>query len=129
MKLRTGFVSNSSSSSFVIGAPQGDTPKLTISVEIDLADFSEYQIDTVEQLDAYYKEEHCWGPHTLEDIFEDDPQILAEYNKVKALLEAGNTVFCGTVSNEYDKPISMYLYNRRLQTADMPEGYTLLRNY
>ncbi len=36
MKKRNGFVSNSSSSSFIVSVPKGESAKITISLDVEL---------------------------------------------------------------------------------------------
>lgn len=107
LKYRTGFVSNSSSSSFVLANKTGNT-KTTI--EVDLEDLFETTITTVKELDAYYLEHNTWRSHnTLEKILEDE-YIKDEYQKSKEKLSEGYTLFMGSVGNDDENPLSYYFY-------------------
>ena len=69
MKIRTGFVSNSSSSSFIVAAPpQKDSTKVTITIEVDLAEYANTTIKTVEELIEYFKEHQLSVGATLDSI-------------------------------------------------------------
>jgi hypothetical protein len=85
MKFRKGFVSNSSSSSFIITG-NIETDKMVVSV--DISSFGTL-IKTKEQLEAYYMSEY-------DEYHEEDKHI----QKLLAVLESGKSIFCGRVDND-----------------------------
>lgn len=58
MKLRTGFVSNSSSSSFIIGYNNKEQLKTSITIDVDLSKYVETIISNEKELFDYFDEVH-----------------------------------------------------------------------
>ena len=107
MKLRSGFVSNSSSSSYIL-ATKGEVTKEKLialfqvpkesflySFAVQLADFfvpSEYSTTKMETLEDVV-ERYGWRGHTFEET-------LADNKEVVQLIKDGWTVYEGSSSNE-----------------------------
>ena len=68
MKIRNGFVSNSSSSSFIVGIKDGKktSTKVKIEIEVDLAKYGA-DINSVEELIKYYTGERGCEIEDLQD--------------------------------------------------------------
>jgi hypothetical protein len=54
MKVRSGFVSNSSSSSFIVAVEDETRVKVKISFEADLEKYARRKLSTIEELNEYY---------------------------------------------------------------------------
>jgi hypothetical protein len=95
MKIRNNFVSNSSSSSFIV-AVDNITTKITLSMEIDLANYA-HIINSIDDLDNYYFKEWICGYNTIEEWLkdEDDSWVHEQYKKSKKALENGKKVLIG----------------------------------
>jgi len=95
MKTRIGFVSNSSSSSFIIAAKNPDNLKATIQIDVNLSDFESIyrsRITTVEQLKNYYIDDYCY-----------EETELAEneyYQSCVKAIERGETIIFLTFSSD-----------------------------
>jgi len=98
MKIRNGFVSNSSSSSFMVSVPKNSSKK--VKIEIDLDTFCERTITTIEKLDRYFRDRYGEGV----DFTKEEDYIEAR----KEILN-GNEIMVGIVSNE-DGGFSSYVY-------------------
>jgi len=110
MKIRSGFVSNSSSSSFIIAS---DKPTFTIRMEVDIQKYSTAVVKTKNELDDYYVEYHGWGGrNTIEQILEDDSYVKEQYDNALKQIEIGKTVYFGSCDdNSYDPVESMLCNN------------------
>lgn len=116
MKVRKGFVSNSSSSSFVVAVDNDTSTKITLSMEIDLADYG-HVLNTVEELDNYYLKEYVYGLNTIEEWLkdEDDSWMHEQYKKSKKAIEDGKKVLIGWFSDDGDNAVESMLCNSGLR--------------
>lgn len=108
MKTRFGFVSNSSSSSFMVAVPKGKT-NITITLEVDLTDFDSKTFETVEELDEYIVEEYGWKEMTLEDILE-DAGLKDVYQDAVEQIKKGKVVISGRLRSYGGSNEETYLY-------------------
>lgn len=104
-KIRNGFVSNSSSSSFIISTDAKNL-KATISIEVDLYQFIDTDgiITTEEQLREFYKE-HYWA-------FDEGENNIYGYKECLEEIKNGKTVYMLTVGSEDGSEIGALLYNQ-----------------
>lgn len=115
MKIREGFVSNSSSSSFIVASADPHSRTLEIAIKKDITDLCDGIFQSIEELDAYYEKErleHQWSKFKLDTIqkYLEWNGETEQYEKMKNYLERGFTVFTGSVSNEDDNPVSYLIY-------------------
>jgi len=95
MKIRSGFVSNSSSSSFIVAA--GKNPaKVSITLEVDLEKYVQRTLNTEEEVLDYLVMEH--GEERKSRIL-DCLQAIRE----------GNRILVGDFSSEGEEPIEQLL--------------------
>ena len=122
MKLRTGFVSNSSSSSFIISRPKDS--KASMTVEIDLEDFCNDIITTMQELDDYFLSEYSYK--TISGMLTDDEHCKKLYNKCWASIQDGNEVMIGRVSSDGGDVLSNLIYDTGI--TNLNDGVKLIDN-
>lgn len=103
MKIRNGFVSNSSSSSFVIATDKSLKGKITLTIDVDLSTYAHKKIETSDELLEYMKYNYCWEPGDENRYCENI------YNKAKASIESGKSVYFGLFSDEGTEGIEQML--------------------
>lgn len=110
MKARAGFVSNSSSSSFVVATePRQD--EFVATFKISLAPVIDKVCKTLSDLQEGIRMAWGYGGQTFEDVMEEYGDYMTEiYEKSKKAIRDGKVVVIGRVSNEGDGEVSSFLF-------------------
>jgi len=122
MKIRNGFVSNSSSSSFIISKKKHT--KATMTVEVDLEDFAEEIITDMQQLDDYFLSNYEYK--TIPGMLQDDEDLKKLYNKCFDAITNHEEVIIGRVSNDSSNAINNMVYEQGLD--NLSDNVTLIDN-
>ena len=93
MKIRLGFVSNSSSTSFIVASK--NSLKLILKIEVDLFPFVEETLKTKAEVDQYF-----------EDY---DKEKDGEYAKCIEALKSGKKVYVGNLANDTGNGLEAFL--------------------
>lgn len=102
MKVRSGFVSNSSSSSFIVACDSDAKTTVTVSFEVDLQSYARRSIATIEELNEYF--DYKYG---------DDKWW--KYEDCRKAIEAGKTVLVGWFTDETQNLIEVFLCDNGLK--------------
>ena len=124
MKTRQGFVSNSSSSSFIVSVPKGSSGKVEVTIEVDLSDFSYARIASQKELDRHLVDRYG-------DVSSPNEYYLELYRKMSAAIQNGREVLCGSFQSDDGNPVETFLCNnglelptdREVQVIDNEAGY------
>jgi hypothetical protein len=110
MKIRNGFVSNSSSSSFVVAVPaEQKNTAISVTLTANIQDYVQDRITTKEELLEYIND-NCYDP---------DERIY-QYAEWVKFIEAGKVILAGSFSSDSGEPIESALCERGLKKEDNP---------
>lgn len=120
MKIRNGFVSNSSSSSFIVSAPKGKSPRVVIEAELP----SDEEITNQKELDEYFTTNYGDGQQTITELLEGDEgeYYRDDYNACLKELKKGRVIHFGTVCSDGDDALSNMLYQTGLSGYRIKDG-------
>lgn len=115
MKIRKSFVTNSSSSSYIIAVKEKDG-KISKEFEEKLLEWAKMQIlesgttkiSTIEDLNQFILDKYGYRKDTIEDLLKED-YILEEYNEIKEKLNKGFVIYEKYISCEgQDEHLDMF---------------------
>lgn len=115
MKIRNGFITNSSSSSFILAKKSKDfteEQKTAILLYVRKHMLGHTEISTKEQLDEYYKK---YGLFRSNGEIDESEYCYNEYKELLGLIEQGYSIYQGDVSFEDDSGLA-YLYEGLWET-------------
>lgn len=112
MKTKLSFVTNSSSTSFIIGdLDKANKVEVTVKIKVNLLDFLRETLTTLEDLDRYF------------DYWEDDS---VEYQECKKIIKKGGVVYILRVATDCSSPIEWLLCNNGIEDLDLPDNIVVI---
>jgi len=119
MKIRNGFVSNSSSSSFMITSNR-NKKDIRIRIDVSIGDLVERVIETKDDLIEYFQDEYYFNPSMITEDSKYSKLEMKQYNNMlENYINKGKKIMIVGISND-ESPISSFLYyNNDDLTNDM----------
>jgi len=120
MKFKASEITNSSSTTFLLGIMTGDGSvdlNIELRVVVNLKEFLERTLKSVEDLDAWV------------DDWYGDPSALPsnEYDRCKNILEKGGVVQLLYVTDESDNPLEVFLTQNGIENVNLPDNIVVIR--
>lgn len=115
MKIRKGFVTNSSSSSFIIAVKNNKESDALKLIDLIFAPHANC-INDKDELDCSYMEQHSWGEiDTIEKILKENKYLTSIYSDSLDLLLKNYKIYSGSLDYE----ISNFMYGILKQSEQL----------
>jgi hypothetical protein len=125
MKRRQGFVSNSSSSSFIIAVDK-DVENKDIRIEISIEDCIEKRLSTIEEVQKYFLDQYGEADQTFGDMLVAEGEwFSAQYDMCVEEIENEREIIFGRASNEDDTAASLSIYHGALNEIDQDDIFII----
>lgn len=116
MKNRSGFVSNSSSSSFIVVAPTYNNPVIRVTLEKDVESMADWAIEDSETLEDYFYD--SIGPN-----WKTHQAYVDRFDKMLDIINKRNVIYVCGVSNDYcDNELGNFIYNNGTDEVELFAG-------
>ena len=114
MKIRSGFVSNSSSSSFVVSTRNIDRARLRVNFIVPITSLMEEEITTLDELEQYFSD--AYGCDWRE--YRSNYGLYKRYKYMVAEIENGNKLAVLRVSNDDYDSASNIIYDLGAESVE-----------
>ena len=110
-----GFVSNSSSSSFIIATKPDQSIKAT--VEIDIGELISYTITNKQELIDFFCEEYCFEEKDWDKYMNEDIYMIEQYEKMLKSINEGYYVHFGSATSESENGLELMICNEGINSV------------
>ena len=121
MKKKLDFITNSSSTAFIIASlkkAEVEELKIDFKISYDLMKLVRRKLKTVEELQEYF-DEYYYDWLNDEDISE-------LFNKQKEIIEKGGEIYLLRAYSDSEDPIEVYLYESEFKDVKLPDNFILI---
>ena len=122
MKIRNGFVTNSSSSSFIVAAKTNNDKTLAVVLDAISKNCDGYEtcegriIGSVEELNGYYIKNFDDRALTIKDILKENEYLEEYYNKMKDYIEKGYVILVKEIGySDNAMKVLIYELNKKIE--------------
>ena len=96
MKIRTDFVTNSSSSSFIVAITIDETHKNIIVALVEATEYNDtdkgIKVSTINELNSYFIQKRGYDAETIDEILERDNYTKQQYDKTLVEINNGKII-------------------------------------
>ena len=133
MKIRNGFVSNSSSSSFVLSSNLDSLNEIKVNITMSLSEAASdcKMLKNMNDVIVWMKENYSWelNKNDIDEFLnthDQDDDIVQFYARCITLFLSGKNIIVGEVSSESDNRIESYLLRKGFE--NMSKDFEVLQD-
>ena len=118
MKIKFDFVTNSSSTSFIVGNlnKEINNNSVTLNIEVNLENFIDRTIKNLDELNCFWEDWFC-------DEFE---SVRDQYKECKNIIKRGGVINILRFSSESEDPLEVFIYEHGFKNVELPDNIIII---